>query len=203
MAEKYTNAGKPETAISISELGRSWPFTADPNTNTSEAPSRMKSLAAFETASCSLLVIVDMFTVDPNRRPGRLLRRTLTRCRAATSTYTPQFLLSRPRLCRRDGSPEFETCPPGMDTGQQLAQIEIKTMSDPGFGHKANRVAEVRNVSRLASQIPRTLAAKLGRSPRQIYRSPKSSAWMVLTCSSSAGTSSVAVFHNSSISTAS
>ncbi len=150
MAEKYTNAGKPETAISISELGRSWPFTADPNTNTSEAPSRMKSLAAFETASCSLLVIVDMFTVDPNRRPGRLLRRTLTRCRAATSTYTPQFLLSRPRLCRRDGSPEFETCPPGMDTGQQLAQIEIKTMSDPGFGHKANRVAEVRNVSRLA-----------------------------------------------------
>ena len=47
---------------------------------------------------------------------------------------------------------ELETCPdwvPAMDTGQQFARIAIKTMGDHGFDHRANRVAKVRNVSRL------------------------------------------------------
>jgi hypothetical protein len=42
---------------------------------------------------------------------------------------------------------------PAMDAGQQFARIAIKTMSDPGFDHRANRGAKVRNVSRLGSQF--------------------------------------------------
>ena len=49
---------------------------------------------------------------------------------------------------------EFETCPdwvPSMDTGQRVARIILKTMDVYGFDHRANRVAKVRNVSRLGS----------------------------------------------------
>ncbi len=47
---------------------------------------------------------------------------------------------------------EFETCPdwvPAMDTGQQFAWIALKTMGDHGFDQRADRVAKVRNVSKV------------------------------------------------------
>jgi hypothetical protein len=50
---------------------------------------------------------------------------------------------------------EFETCPdwvPGMDTGQRLAPINLKTLRVHGLDHSANWAAKVRNVSRLGSQ---------------------------------------------------
>ena len=49
---------------------------------------------------------------------------------------------------------EFETCPdwvPAMDTGQQFARIALQTMGDHGFDQRANRVAKVRNVSKVES----------------------------------------------------
>ena len=51
---------------------------------------------------------------------------------------------------------EFETCPdwvPTMDTGQRSARITVKTIVVHRFDHRANRVAKVRNVSRLGSQL--------------------------------------------------
>jgi hypothetical protein len=50
---------------------------------------------------------------------------------------------------------EFATCPDwvaAMDTGRQFAWITFKTKGDPGFDHRTNRAAKVRNVSRLRSQ---------------------------------------------------
>src|SRR5271169_5340148 len=40
-----------------------------------------------------------------------------------------------------------------MDRGQQLAWIALKTKGDHGFDKRANRVARVRNVSNVGSQI--------------------------------------------------
>jgi hypothetical protein len=51
---------------------------------------------------------------------------------------------------------EFETCPdwvPGMDTARPSASMMMKTKSVHGFDHTASRVAKVRNVSYLESQI--------------------------------------------------
>jgi hypothetical protein len=50
---------------------------------------------------------------------------------------------------------EFETCPdwaPTLDKRRQCARLALKTMSDHRFDHRANRLAKVRNVSRLGSQ---------------------------------------------------
>ena len=52
---------------------------------------------------------------------------------------------------------EFETCPdwvPGMDAGQGLAPITLKTICVGEFDHCVNWVAKVRNVSKVGSQSP-------------------------------------------------
>jgi hypothetical protein len=66
--------------------------------------------------------------------------------------------VSKSTLCenRRAHSDEFEMCPdwvPGMDTIQRVARITLKPMSVYGFDYRANRVAKVRNVSRLGRQL--------------------------------------------------
>ena len=80
-----------------------------------------------------------------------------------TRTEPRKFLPPRKRpnpgrILRRVGpeNSEFETCPdwvPVMDTGQQFAWIALKTMGEHGFDQRANRVAKVRNVSSVGSQI--------------------------------------------------
>jgi hypothetical protein len=55
------------------------------------------------------------------------------------------------------------SCPdwvPVMDTGQHFARIALKTMVDHGFDQRADRVAKVRNVSRLGSQFDPSLTTQ-------------------------------------------
>jgi hypothetical protein len=64
------------------------------------------------------------------------------------------FSKSTLRETRRAHSDAFEMCldwVPGMDTRQRLAPINLETINVQGFDHRANRVARVRNVSRLGS----------------------------------------------------
>jgi len=71
---------------------------------------------------------------------------------AAISELCPCYVPSEDILV----SPgHFETCPrwvPAMDWGQWFALIALKTIPVHRFDHKANRVAKVRNVSRLGNQ---------------------------------------------------
>ena len=70
------------------------------------------------------------------------------------STYCPSE--RDPSTVGRGTHCEFETCPdwvPASDPGQRFARITLKTMPAYGFDHSVNQAAEVRNVSRLGSQI--------------------------------------------------
>jgi hypothetical protein len=79
----------------------------------------------------------------------------VTSCRSTARLRRTGLITHHPEVIR--GSPgEFETCPdwvPAMDTGQRVARIALKTMGDHGFDQRADRVAKVRNVSRMGSQI--------------------------------------------------